>query len=132
MSVTAYSALGSNLGDRREYLERALGALRTHLSVSCVSAFYETAPVGGPPGQGPYLNAAAELKTALAPADLLRLLLEVEGTLGRTRAANDAPRTIDLDLLLYGDVVLTAPDLVLPHPPLHAPLSALQPFPHIA
>src|SRR5690349_14371023 len=100
MSVTAYIALGSNLGDRRDHLTRALDALRPHLTR--VSAFYETAPVGGPAGQGPYLNAAAELRTDLAPADLLRLLLDVEQRLGRVRTVKDGPRTLDLDLLLYG------------------------------
>jgi 2-amino-4-hydroxy-6-hydroxymethyldihydropteridine diphosphokinase len=132
MSVIAYIALGSNLGDRRNYLERAVAALRSHVIVRCVSAFYETAPVGGPAGQGPFLNTAAELETDLAPADLLRLLLATERDLGRVRTDKDGPRTIDLDLLLYGDVVQSEADLVLPHPRMHERLFVLQPLAEIA
>src|SRR5262245_39233422 len=116
MTVRAYIALGSNLGDRRAYLEHALGALRerTGILVTQVSSFYETDPVGGPPGQGRYLNAVAELRTDLEPGELLRVLLEVEQRLGRTRAERDGPRTIDLDLLLYGDFVCDEPGLIVP------------------
>src|SRR5262245_53842592 len=80
MSVTAYIALGSNLGDRQDFLERALKELQEQpgLTVSRVSSFYETAPVGGPPGQGAYLNAVAELQTDLDSHRLLARLLEVE------------------------------------------------------
>src|SRR5262245_57511326 len=78
MPVTAYIALGGNLGDRQEYLNRALAALRQPgIEVVRVSSFHETAPVGGPPGQGDYLNAAAELRTDLEPEALLRVLLDV-------------------------------------------------------
>src|SRR2546423_5416375 len=82
--VKAYVALGSNLGDRQGYLERAVQALRDHPAVTVhrVSSFIETAPVGGPPGQGPYLNAAAELETTLGAEELLHLLLEIEQRLG--------------------------------------------------
>jgi 3-oxoacyl-[acyl-carrier protein] reductase len=132
MPITAYIALGSNLGDRREHLELALAALRARVSVTCVSAFYETTPVGGPPGQGSYLNAAAELQTDLAPAGLLRLLREIEHGLGRVRTEKDGPRTIDLDLLLYGDVVIREPDLIVPHPRMHERLFVLQPLAEMA
>ena len=97
-----------------------------------VSAFYETAPVGGPAGQGPYLNAAAEVRTDLAPAELLRLLLEVERRLGRIRTEKDGPRTLDLDLLLFGDHVCNESNLILPHPRLHERLFVLQPLAEIA
>src|SRR5207253_7674042 len=88
MSVIAHIGLGSNLGDRRDYLDRALQALQElpGIEVIGVSSYQETAPVGGPPGQGNYLNAAAELRTELAPDELLRVLLEVEETLGRVRS----------------------------------------------
>jgi 2-amino-4-hydroxy-6-hydroxymethyldihydropteridine diphosphokinase len=132
MSATAYIALGSNLGDRRGHLERALAALRAHVSVTCVSAVHETVPVGGPPGQGLYLNAAVELQTDVAPTDLLRLLLDVEASLGRVRTEKAGPRTIDLDLLLYGDIVCDEPNLVLPHPRMHERLFVLQPLAEIA
>src|SRR5437764_12984866 len=103
--VKAYVALGSNLGDRQGHLERAVQALRDHPTVTVhrVSSFLETAPVGGPPGQGRYLNAAAEIETTLSAEELLRLLLEIEQGLGRVRHQRHGPRTIDLDLLLYGN-----------------------------
>jgi 2-amino-4-hydroxy-6-hydroxymethyldihydropteridine diphosphokinase len=134
MSVTAYLALGSNLGDRREYLNRALQALheRTGVVVRQVSSYCETAPVGGPPGQGDFLNAAAELQTELAPDDLLRVLLDIEQKLGRVRGVRHGPRTIDLDLLLYGELVLSGADLIVPHPRLHERLFVLQPLAEIA
>jgi 2-amino-4-hydroxy-6-hydroxymethyldihydropteridine diphosphokinase len=134
MTVTAHIALGSNLGDRRGHLDQALAALRAHprLRVLRVSSLYETAPVGGPPGQGPYLNAAATLQTDLAPEDLLRTLLEIEQRLRRVRQERDGPRTIDLDLLLFGDLVRDEPDLTLPHPRLHQRLFVLQPLAEIA
>src|SRR5262249_45727289 len=96
------------------------------------SSVYETAPVGGPAGQGPYLNAVAMLQTGLSPEELLPFLHQVEQTLGRVRAEKDAPRTIDLDLLLYDDEVREGPDLVLPHPRMHQRLFVLQPLAEIA
>jgi 2-amino-4-hydroxy-6-hydroxymethyldihydropteridine diphosphokinase len=118
MPTTAYIALGSNLGDRQDYLDRALQALQEHpdIVVTQVSKSHETTPVGGPPGQGPYLNAAAELQTDLGPAELLAVLLEIERQLGRVRGERFGPRTIDLDLLLYGDLIHEDPRLTVPHP----------------
>jgi 2-amino-4-hydroxy-6-hydroxymethyldihydropteridine diphosphokinase len=134
MTTTAYIALGSNLGDRRAYLEQALAALRRPpgLAVTRVSSFYETEPVGGPPGQGRYLNAVAELETQREAEDLLRVLLEVEQDLGRVREVRDGPRTIDLDLLFFGERVCATADLTLPHPRLHERLFVLQPLGEIA
>src|SRR5262245_35297551 len=116
MSVTAYIALGSNLGDRREYLDRALQALQQTpgIVIQQVSSYYETAPVGGPPGQGDFLNAAAELQTELGPDELMQTLLEIERGLGRTRDVRHGPRTIDLDLLLYGDLVRSTAVVTVP------------------
>ena len=134
MSVTAYIGLGSNLGDRRDYLDRAVQTLHEQpgIQVIRVSSYRETAPVGGPPGQGNYLNAAAELRTDLGPDDLLRLLLEVEEALGRVRSEWHGPRTIDLDLLLYGDLILEQPDLIVPHERMHERLFVLEPLTEIA
>jgi 2-amino-4-hydroxy-6-hydroxymethyldihydropteridine diphosphokinase len=134
MTVTAYVALGSNLGDRRDTLERALQALREQPGVVLggVSSFRETEPVGGPPGQPPYLNAVAEVQTALPPLDLLHRLLEIEQRLGRVRAERWGPRTIDLDLLLYADVVCATPELTLPHPRLHERRFVLEPLAEVA
>ena len=134
MSITAYIALGSNQGDRQAYLDQALNTLRAHpaLTVAKVSSYHETAPIGGPPNQGQYLNAAAELHTDLPPRELLKVLLDVEQSLGRVRSEPNAPRTIDLDLLLYGDRVINEPDLVVPHPRMHERLFVLEPLAEIA
>jgi 2-amino-4-hydroxy-6-hydroxymethyldihydropteridine diphosphokinase len=134
MSARAFIALGGNLGNRQQYLERALQALQEHprINVLQVSSFYETEPVGGPPGQGPYLNAAAEIETDLEARELLRALLDVERSLGRVRREPHGPRTIDLDLLLYGDAVIADTDLTIPHPRLHERSFVLEPLAEIA
>jgi 2-amino-4-hydroxy-6-hydroxymethyldihydropteridine diphosphokinase len=134
MPVTAYIALGSNLGDRRAHLDRALQELarRPGVAVTRVSSYHETEPVGGPPGQGRYLNAAAELNTELGPEQLLQVLLEIEQSLGRVRQERFGPRTIDLDLLLHGDQILDRPDLTVPHPRMHERLFVLEPLAEIA
>jgi 2-amino-4-hydroxy-6-hydroxymethyldihydropteridine diphosphokinase len=134
MSVTAYIALGSNLGDRQSFLDRAIQWLREQpgIAVTRISSFHETAPVGGPPGQGSYLNAAAELQTDLKPDELLQVLLDVERRLGRVRREHHGPRTIDLDLLLYGDEVRTDADLTLPHPRMDERSFVLGPLAEIA
>lgn len=134
MTVTAYIGLGSNLGDRRDYLDRALRALDEHggIEVEKVSSYRETEPVGGPPGQGGYLNAAAALRTDLSADDLLKMLLQVEQTLGRVRSERHGPRTIDLDLLLYGDLIVEHPWLIVPHPLMHERLFVLEPLVEIA
>jgi 2-amino-4-hydroxy-6-hydroxymethyldihydropteridine diphosphokinase len=132
--ITAYIALGSNLGDRRDFLDRAVQFLRAEpgISVTRVSTYLETAPVGGPPGQGLYLNAAAELQTDLPPEQLLRVLLRVEQQLGRVRQERYGPRTVDLDLLLYGDARCETPALTLPHPRMHERSFVLEPLAEIA
>ncbi|HLN31028.1 MAG TPA: 2-amino-4-hydroxy-6-hydroxymethyldihydropteridine diphosphokinase [Gemmataceae bacterium] len=134
MSAIAYIALGSNLGHRQEFLCRALQLLREQpgMEVSQVSASYETEPVGGPPGQGPYLNAAAELRTDLRPRELLQLLLDIEQKLGRIRLQHFGPRTLDLDLLLYDNLVHNEEDLIIPHPRMHERMFVLQPLLEIA
>jgi 3-oxoacyl-[acyl-carrier protein] reductase len=134
MTITAYVALGSNLGDRRMHLDHAVTALRAHPGIERIrrSTIYETAPVGGPSGQGPYLNAVAELETTLAPDELLRLLLSVEAENGRERTVVDGPRTLDLDLLLYDSAVRTDSELILPHPRLHLRAFVLVPLAELA
>jgi 2-amino-4-hydroxy-6-hydroxymethyldihydropteridine diphosphokinase len=130
----AYVALGSNLGDRRAFLEGALAALDESggVRVLACSRFYETEPVGPPP-QGPYLNAVARLETELAPAALLSLLLELEARAGRERGAvRNAPRTLDLDLLLHGRTCVEEDGLELPHPRMHERAFVLEPLCEIA
>lgn len=113
-----FVGLGSNLGDRLATLEAALHELDrvSGVRVRAVSAFHETQPVGGPPGQPPFLNAVAELATKLPPLALLTVLQEIELRHGRQRGLLNGPRTLDLDLLLYRDEVIESPTLRVPHP----------------
>src|SRR3954465_15810887 len=113
--ATAYIGLGSNLGDRWANLSAAVRRRRAEpgLRVLAVSRYYETAPVDCPPGSGDYLNAAAAVETDREPEDLLKLLLHIEQQYGRVRTGPNSPRTLDLDLLLYDDRVISTPDLVV-------------------
>jgi 2-amino-4-hydroxy-6-hydroxymethyldihydropteridine diphosphokinase len=109
-------ALGSNLGDRESHLRQALSALSLCIDNLRVSRFYDTEPVGVVGEQGLFLNAAASgLTTRDAPA-LMRELLAIEAGMGRTRPFAGAARTIDLDLILYGDRIISTPTLTVPHP----------------
>lgn len=111
--MRAFLALGSNLGDRWAHLRRAVAGLP---GVVAVSPVYETDPVGGPPGQGPYLNAVVELATDLTPRGLLELAKRLEAEAGRTPGERWGPRPLDVDVLLVGDLVVDEPDLQVPHP----------------
>jgi 2-amino-4-hydroxy-6-hydroxymethyldihydropteridine diphosphokinase len=129
-STLAYVALGSNLGDRVGHLAAGRRALEATSGVHAVRAsrLYETDPVGPPP-QGPYLNAVLELTTDLSPEALLARLLAIESERGRTRGPQrDLPRTLDLDLLLFGTRRLRRPDLEIPHPRLHERAFVLVPL----
>jgi 2-amino-4-hydroxy-6-hydroxymethyldihydropteridine diphosphokinase len=131
----AYLGLGSNLGDRRARIDAALAALRAHPAVRAVVAsdLIETDPVGGPPGQGRYLNAAARIETDLAPRDLLALLKRIEHDLGRAAGGPRwGPRPIDLDLLLYDDLCLQTGDLTVPHPRFRERRFVLKPLAQVA
>ncbi len=134
MNLTAYIALGSNVGDRRANLDGAIQALREHpkVNVQTVSSYHETEPVGGPLGQSAYLNAAAKIETDLSPEELLALLLDIERRFGRARGEANAPRTLDLDLLLYGDMVRPDADPILPHPRMARRAFVLLPLVEIA
>ena len=129
----SYVGLGSNLGDREAFLVGARAALAATPGISVVAAshLYETEPVGPP--QGRYLNAALALDTLLAPHALLALLLELEQAAGRRRGSlRNAPRTLDLDLLLHGKACIETPELSLPHPRLHERAFVLVPLAEIA
>ena len=132
--VTAYIALGSNLGDRHGYLDAAIARLRAWpgVQVTRISTYHETEPVGGPAGQGKYLNAVAELRTTLEARALLQALLAIETQMGRVRAERFGPRTIDLDVLLYGAEVVDREELKVPHPRLHERAFVLGPLVEIA
>ncbi|MFS0836407.1 2-amino-4-hydroxy-6-hydroxymethyldihydropteridine diphosphokinase [Paenibacillus sp. 1P03SA] len=115
--TTAYIALGSNIGDREWYLTEALKKLdeHPHIQVLACSAIYETDPVGYV-DQDAFLNMAAAVHTSLSPEELLAAMQNIEQVLGRVRDIRFGPRTIDLDLLLYGEREIRTPDLIVPHP----------------
>jgi 2-amino-4-hydroxy-6-hydroxymethyldihydropteridine diphosphokinase len=127
----AFLGLGSNLGDREHFLRDALGTLGP--SVVATSAVYETEPVGGPGGQGPYLNLVVELDTDLDPHELLAVCRRLESAAERVRLERWGARTLDVDVLWIDGVELDEPDLVVPHPRMNvrrfvlAPLSELAP-----
>ena len=124
-------ALGSNLGDRERHLRDALMALAGSVTNLRSSTFHETDPVGVGE-QARFLNAAAIGETALAPRELLEWLLGVEQRFGRERPHAGAPRTLDLDLILYGDRVIDEPGLVVPHPRFRERRFVLAPLSEIA
>jgi 2-amino-4-hydroxy-6-hydroxymethyldihydropteridine diphosphokinase len=126
--VRAYVGLGSNLGDRAAHLLLGLSALSRlpETRLLRLSPVYETDPVGPP--QPPYLNMVAELETELSPKGLLAEMLRIEKALGRERRERWGPRTLDLDLLLYGDLVLEEEGLSVPHPRLHERAFVLVPL----
>ena len=112
----AFIGLGSNLGDRRAHLRRALGGLSAAGDVTAVSPLYETEPMGGPPGQGPYLNLVVELQTADSPRHLLQRCQAEEEAAGRVRAERWGPRPLDADVLWVEGCEVDEPDLTVPHP----------------
>ena len=133
-SVTAYVGLGSNLGDRRDHLDQAIGLIgQVRATKVCqVSAYQTTHPLAGA-DQPEYLNAVAKIQTTLSALELFAYLRRIEDCLGRERSTRWASRTIDLDLLLYGDEAIDIPDLTVPHRAMHlrsfvlAPLAAMSP-----
>lgn len=132
--ANAYVGLGSNLGDRETTLRAALERLRQAdgIEVVAASSLVETEPVGGPPGQAKFLNAAAHLRVEWAPEELLDRLLAIEAALGRVRRERWGARTLDLDLLLYDDLVVETRRLVVPHPRMHERRFVLEPLAEIA
>lgn len=114
---TIYLAFGSNLGPRRQTILRAVKELeRARIRTEALSAMIETEPVGGPPGQGLFLNCVARARTELPPGQLLAVVSQVEKKLGRARAVACGPRTIDIDILLYDNLHINTPELTIPHP----------------
>jgi 2-amino-4-hydroxy-6-hydroxymethyldihydropteridine diphosphokinase len=132
--VTAYIALGANLGDRARNIRRALAQLMEtpEVSVTNIASMLENPAVGGPPDSPPFINSAAEVKTTLGSHALLRRLLEIEKNLGRIRREKWEPRPIDIDLLLFGDQIISSQELVVPHPLMHERRFVLQPLAEIA
>jgi 2-amino-4-hydroxy-6-hydroxymethyldihydropteridine diphosphokinase len=125
-------ALGSNLGDRDEQLDDAEERLATLLSGAVASARYETESVGGPAGAPTFLNEVVVGTTLLGPRALLHALHAIEEAAGRERPFVNAPRTLDLDLILYGDFVIDEPGLQVPHPRFRDRVFVLQPLAEVA
>jgi 2-amino-4-hydroxy-6-hydroxymethyldihydropteridine diphosphokinase len=115
--VVVYLGLGSNVGDRYHFLRKAIILLEEHpgIKVCKQSSIYETAPVGNV-NQGPFLNMVIAIETQLGPFDILAFTQGIEHQLGRVREVKWGPRTIDIDLLLYGDTMVNTAQLKLPHP----------------
>ena len=127
--MRCYIGVGSNLGDRRMNIETAIQSLKQAegIKVNRASQIYETEPVGGPP-QPRYLNGAIEIETDLDPKQLLVAIQSIENSLGRERIVKNGPRTIDLDILMYGDMKIDEPDLKVPHPKMHEREYVLKPL----
>lgn len=128
---TAYLGLGANLGDREANIHAALTALQQESSVETVSSIYETSPVGYK-HQPEFLNAACRIKTQLDPKDLLVYVKQIELFLGRKPCFRNAPRPIDIDILLYGESTCDSLELTVPHPRLASRAFVLVPLAEIA
>ncbi len=134
MLSLALIGLGSNLGDRLATLNGAVADLAETpgVFVRKVSSYRETEPIGGPPGQGRFLNAVAVLETTLDPFALLHVLQGIETQHGRVRTVRDGERTLDLDLLLFDDRMIETPELTLPHPRYSTRRFVLEPLAEVA
>ncbi len=126
-----YLGLGANLGDRRANLARALDMLSLNVDVARVSSLYETEPVGYT-AQPAFLNAVALVRTTFPPLQVFSFAKGIERAMGRTPSFRNAPRLVDIDILLYGEVVTESPELTLPHPRMHERAFVLAPLVEIA
>jgi 2-amino-4-hydroxy-6-hydroxymethyldihydropteridine diphosphokinase len=133
-SITAYIAIGANLGERERTMRRALELLNetTGVHVTRVSSFIENAAVGGPADSPAFLNGVVEVETSLSAQALLDGLLEIEKQLGRVRREKWEPRAIDLDVILFGDQIVNTDRLTIPHPLMHERRFVLEPLAEIA
>ena len=127
----AYIGLGGNVGDARSYIEKATEELKKLGKLHATSSLYRTEPVGLP-NQGWFLNAAVVLETTFLPEDLLQKFKKIEKELGRTPTSQSGPREIDLDLLLYDEMVMQTKTLTVPHPRMHERAFVLLPLSEIA
>lgn len=127
-----YLGLGSNLGDRLENIQRSLTELKSKgIAIIKMSTIIETDPVGGP-AQGKYLNAVAECVTTQTPEELLAAIGIIEWEMGRIRTVKDGPRVIDIDILLYDELTINLPNLIIPHPRMRSRAFVLEPLKEIA
>jgi len=131
MHKIVYLSLGSNLGDRAANLNTAIDYLRNLGHVAAVSSFYQTEPVESGP-QPWFLNCVVKLDTEKMPKQLLAAVLEIEQRMGRRRTADKGPRNIDVDILLFGNSIIEAKGLTVPHPAMHQRRFVLEPLGEIA
>ncbi|HEX8341448.1 MAG TPA: 2-amino-4-hydroxy-6-hydroxymethyldihydropteridine diphosphokinase [Tepidisphaeraceae bacterium] len=133
-ATLAYIGIGSNLGDRARYCYNAVQQLSLieHTRVLRISPLIETAPVGGPAGSPPFLNGALSVETTLGAHAFWREMLAIEHRLGRERREKWEPRTVDLDLLLFGEKIISSDDLIVPHPMMHQRRFVLEPLGMVA
>lgn len=131
MTNIAYLSLGSNIGDREHHLKQALERLESIGQIKSVSSFYETEPVEFAE-QALFLNCVVALQSKITPLELIAQILDIERSLGRERIRQKGPRTIDIDILLYGDTVMHSPNLTIPHPAMAQRRFVLAPLAEIA
>lgn len=131
MSSIAHLSLGSNVGDRQQHLRDAISRLEAEGRVIAVSSFYETEPVDFT-AQPWFVNGALALETDQSPKALMRAVLRIELEMGRQRTENKGPRIIDIDILLYDDLIVDSDDLTIPHPAMHERRFVLEPLVEIA
>ena len=131
MNSTVYLSLGSNIGDRAENLNAAIDRLRAVGEIVQVSSFYETEPVEFA-AQAWFLNCVIALDTEKTPQELLASILDIEQQMGRRRAQKKGPRVIDIDILLFGNLIVDEPGLTIPHPAMHERRFVLEPLAEIA
>ena len=131
MPTLVYLSLGSNVGDRENHLRQAIARLAPEGRIMSVSSFYETEPVEFT-DQSWFLNCAVALETTETPERLMAALLQIEQQMGRQRIQKKGPRTIDIDILLFGDAILDGPALTIPHPAMHQRRFVLEPLAEIA
>jgi 2-amino-4-hydroxy-6-hydroxymethyldihydropteridine diphosphokinase len=131
MPTLVYLSLGSNVGDRDNHLRQAIARLAPEGRIMSVSSFYETEPVEFT-GQSWFLNCAVALETMETPEQLMAALLQIEQQMGRQRVQKKGPRTIDIDILFFGDAILDGPALTIPHPAMHQRRFVLEPLAEIA
>jgi GTP cyclohydrolase-4 len=129
--MEVYLGLGANMGDRQANLEQAVALLGQRFDVEKVSSVYETEPVGYK-DQPMFLNAVCRVKTDIGPLQLLSLVKGIEASMGRVPSFTDGPRPIDIDIILYGDLVMVDPELTIPHPRMAQRAFVLVPLAEIA
>jgi 2-amino-4-hydroxy-6-hydroxymethyldihydropteridine diphosphokinase len=131
ISTIAYLSLGSNIGNREAHLREAERQLQSVGRITAVSSYYETEPVDFT-DQPWFLNCAVALETNLEPAELMKSILEIERAMGRERLQKKGPRIIDIDILLFSDIVLDSEEVTIPHPAMHERRFVLSPLAEIA